>query len=415
MKNKKNVAFLVMRYGDDINGGAEYHCRMLAERLVPYYNVEVLTTCVKDYISGGNVYSPGTEILNGVVVRRFIADPDDREKEGYCFYKSRKSRRIRSFLYKMHLLTPLSYIFPLWTYRLSWELQQMKSNVFYSTSLFSYIRDNKENYNAILAFSVEFPLVYYAALYAPERTIIIPTMHYCEMSFRSVMTHIFSRVAYIGFNTIAEQKLGRRLVGRSIAPNGIISVGIEVSHAANWDRVKKDFQLPDGYLLYVGRVDAAKLNDIIAYFINYKKQYPTSNLKFVLLGGLFMDKIERDDIIYTGFVSDEVKTTIIQHADLVVNPSLYESLSLILLETLTLGAPMIVNGRCAVLKEHCRLSQGAVDFYMDERQFITKLNKLETTPSSRRAEIVELGQRYVKENYDWSLIMSRLQRVIESI
>ena len=44
---KEKVAFVVVRYGKNINGGAEYHCQMLAERLVEDYDVEVLTTCVR--------------------------------------------------------------------------------------------------------------------------------------------------------------------------------------------------------------------------------------------------------------------------------------------------------------------------------------------------------------------------------
>ena len=40
---KEKVAFVVVRYGKNINGGAEYHCQMLAERLVEDYDVEVLT------------------------------------------------------------------------------------------------------------------------------------------------------------------------------------------------------------------------------------------------------------------------------------------------------------------------------------------------------------------------------------
>ena len=31
---KEKVAFVVVRYGKNINGGAEYHCQMLAERYV---------------------------------------------------------------------------------------------------------------------------------------------------------------------------------------------------------------------------------------------------------------------------------------------------------------------------------------------------------------------------------------------
>ena len=63
---KEKIAFVVVRYGKDINGGAEYHCRMLAERLVNDYDVEVLTTCVKNYVTGENEYPEGKETLNGV-------------------------------------------------------------------------------------------------------------------------------------------------------------------------------------------------------------------------------------------------------------------------------------------------------------------------------------------------------------
>lgn len=49
-KNKK-IAFVVQRYGLDVNGGAEYHCRLIAERMTKYFDVEVLTTCAIDYMT----------------------------------------------------------------------------------------------------------------------------------------------------------------------------------------------------------------------------------------------------------------------------------------------------------------------------------------------------------------------------
>ena len=55
---KEKVAFVVVRYGKNINGGAEYHCQMLAERLVSDY---------------------GEEEWNGVVIRRFRTNPVQRE------------------------------------------------------------------------------------------------------------------------------------------------------------------------------------------------------------------------------------------------------------------------------------------------------------------------------------------------
>ena len=70
----KKIAFVCQRYGLEVNGGAELHCRQLAERLNEYYDVEVLTTCAIDYITWENEYQPGEEMINEVLVRRFPTD-----------------------------------------------------------------------------------------------------------------------------------------------------------------------------------------------------------------------------------------------------------------------------------------------------------------------------------------------------
>lgn len=411
---KEKIAFVVVRYGKEINGGAEYHCRMLAERLVEDYNVEILTTCVKDYIKGGNDYQEGIEYDNRVLVRRFKVDPMVGGTEWQFIKKAKAVRRLRMFLYRIRCLKFISFLVPVWHYQHKEEINAINRCVFYSSSLHEFIKQNKAEYKAFVVFTIDYTPFYYTAMSAGERSIAIPTMHYAKVSFRGILTEAISKYAYVGFNTRAEQRLGERIFGKALGAHGIISVGIDSVEAANWESTKEKYGLPDEYLLYVGRIDAGKLNDIVPYFREYKRKYKKSTLKLVMVGGFFGEIDTAPEVIYTGFVSDEEKTAIIQHSTVVVNPSLYESLSLILLETLRLGKPMLVNGRCAVLKEHCCLSRGAIAYYMNSAQFVNKLHKIETSLDLREY-MAEKGKLYVETNYNWSLIMSRLKRAIDFV
>ena len=78
---KKKILFVVQRYGLEVNGGAELHCRQLAERLKDEYNVSVLTTCAIDYVTWKNEYKEGIEYINGVKVIRKKVDFERNQKE----------------------------------------------------------------------------------------------------------------------------------------------------------------------------------------------------------------------------------------------------------------------------------------------------------------------------------------------
>ena len=70
------LAFVVQRYGAEIAGGSEGHCRELAERLSGRHDITVLTTCASDYVTWENAFPPGRTVENGVPVLRFpVARP----------------------------------------------------------------------------------------------------------------------------------------------------------------------------------------------------------------------------------------------------------------------------------------------------------------------------------------------------
>ena len=117
----KKIAFIIIRYGVEVNGGAEVHCRMLAERLRPYYDVEVLTTTTRIFRDPASDYPEGVSTVNGVTVRRFKPAPIDGEHHGLYRKKCKTARRIRLQLAKMGLLGVISSLHPEWTMSLEAE------------------------------------------------------------------------------------------------------------------------------------------------------------------------------------------------------------------------------------------------------------------------------------------------------
>ena len=71
---RKKIALVNQRYGLEVNGGSELHCRQLAEKLIDRYDVEVITTCAVDYTDWANYYPEGISEVNGITVRRFSVD-----------------------------------------------------------------------------------------------------------------------------------------------------------------------------------------------------------------------------------------------------------------------------------------------------------------------------------------------------
>ena len=65
------LALVVQRYGRDIAGGSEAHCREIAQRLAARHDVTVLTTCARDYVTWADAYPPGESMDGPVAVRRF--------------------------------------------------------------------------------------------------------------------------------------------------------------------------------------------------------------------------------------------------------------------------------------------------------------------------------------------------------
>ncbi len=87
------------------------------------------------------------------------------------------------------------------------------------------------------------------------------------------------------------------------------------------------------------------------------------DIRLVLIGRSNLELPSHPDIIPLGFVSEEDKFDAIRAADVLMMPSLYESLSLVIMEAWLMEVPTLVNGHCEVLKFQSRRSNGGLYYY----------------------------------------------------
>jgi glycosyltransferase involved in cell wall biosynthesis len=103
----------------------------------------------------------------------------------------------------------------------------------------------------------------------------------------------------------------------------------------------------------------------------------------------------------------------LEAATIVVVPSPFESLSLLALEAMAVGTPILCNARADVLVEHCVNSNAGL-FYRDRDEFV-ECTKLLLVDDRLRDRMGRNGKEYVKRNYRWDVIMQKYDKLIGSL
>ena len=410
----KKIAFINVRYGADINGGSEVHCRMLAERLREFYDVEILTTTLIDFDNPTRQYPAGESNEEGILIRRFAPSPIAGGGNSKLFKKSKPIRRLRYRLFQLGLLRFIAALHPVWHLGYQKELAYQQSTISYSPDLLHFIEEHQNDYAAFIPMCYFHAQTIFATLLAPQKSILIPMAHPEKWLFPAIYTRLFTGVRHIAFNTEAERRLCRRIFGPKLASSSIVGTGVDLAAAADWSVVRSKYALPDEYVLYLGRVTPGKINTLLTDFANYNRAQ-NQQAKLVMVGGISSEtKLPHDpNIIFTGFVTEAEKSAIIRHATIMVNPSRFESLSLLLLEAMQNRIPVLVNGDSEVMKAHCKRS-GAALYYQGRKDFGYKLHRL-LTDQQLRQEIGDRGPEYVEQNYSWHIIIKKLRALLESI
>lgn len=393
------VCFVSQRYGLEVNGGAELQCRQMAEHLTRYFNnipdktveVEVLTSKAVDYISWKNEYTSDCEKINGVTVRRF-----DVEKE----------RDINEFA-DIDLRLGGGAVT-----RLKDEYEWLEKQGPYMPKLVEYIKDHENDYDVFIFMTY---LYYPTVMGLPEvakKAILIPEAH-DEPYLRMNMYHnVFMRPKAIFYNTEEERRLINLRFNNGHIKSELGGVGIDIPAEVSADMFKNKYKL-DNYVVYVGRIDQAKgCAQLFEDFLEYKRTNK-NDLKLVLMGKPVIDIPDNSDIVSLGFVSEEDKFNGIKGSKALILPSEFESLSIVVLEAMTLQVPVIVNGTCDVVRGHCVKSNGGLYYYC-YNEFEGCLNYILSHKDEANA-MGQNGKKYVEENYKWDIITKKLVKLIDYV
>lgn len=390
-KVKKRIALVNQRYGLEVNGGSEYYTRMIAEKLNEKYDVEVLSTTALNYDTWENYYDEGLQEINQVKVRRFRVD---------------KKRNLKKFRYINMLLQKFRFkiLEPIWI--------DQQGPV--SKDLIRYVSENVNHYDVFIFVTYLYYLTVKGLPKVADKSILIPTAHDEPYIYFNVYKKIFTLPKAIIYLTDEEKRFVNHTFHNENIRNDVIGIGIDVPNNICVEKFRNKFQIQNEYIVYVGRIDLEKgCNQLFDYFIKFKSENNKLNLKLILIGKAMIEIPENPDIIPLGFVSDEDKYNAIAGARALVLPSEYESLSISVLEAMSVSVPVIVNARCAVLKGHCIKSNGGLyyDSYQDFRNCINYV--LEDIEDYRRLQLN--AKQYIETNYTWDINMKKYDRMIEKM
>ncbi len=387
----KKIALVCQRYGLEVNGGAELLCRLFAEKLAGRYEVEVLTTCAVDYMTWANEYAPGETRINGVKVKRFAVK------------KQRDVRRFNKLSEKLFLSA---------AHTMAQERKWIDEQGPYCPELVAYIEKHHLEYRCVLFMTY---LYYLSAMCLPKgmrNAVLIPTAHNEKPIYLAHYRDVFENAKGLIYNTYEEQEFVEKIFYTGGIPCVMAGCGIEIPPLPKAATAESLYGLHT-YLVYAGRIDESKgCGLLFAYFQEYKKRNP-GDLKLVLLGKPMMNIPDDPDIISLGFVSEEHKFVVMRDSVALVLASEYESLSIVVLESMALGRPVLVNGGCDVLRGHCVRSNAGL-YFRCYYEFEGALRYLFSHPIEYD-EMCKNAVRYVTANYRWEDIVERISELIETV
>lgn len=385
------LAFVVPWFGQDIPGGAEAQARRtllkLAERGA---QVEVLTTQVKDYFSDWTVNArPAEERVQGVTVRRFPVQP--RDADAFNAVNAKVVRR-----------ETLSDA----------DLRTFQEQMLRCPGLPEYIAAHQDDYDLFVFVGYMWSTTVLGSRACPGKAVHIPCFHdegYMDLAWYHDMIR---QARGVLFNAPAEHALAQAKIG--LAPGQAVDAGegVDTDWVGDGEAFRRRHDLGE-YLLFLGRKDQDKnFPLLVEYFRRYRdERAPDLTLVVMGPGGRQADPRDGASILDLGFAPLWEKRDALSGSLALVNPSLLESFSIVLMETWIARRPALVHADCDVTRDHCLTSGGGL-YFRSYAEFAACVDRLRQDPELAD-RLGRAGRRYVLQNFTWSRVLDRYLEAFE--
>ena len=384
---------VIQRYGADVFGGAEAYARQLATRLAARgHEVDVLTSCARDYVTWANHYPEGSEVIDGVTVHRLPA----------AIERSHLAAEM-----DLRVFTSRTWLAP--HVQREWVRQQGP----WLPGLVPWLQAKSGGYDANIFVTYLYYTAWAGLPAAQAPSILHPTAHDELPAYLPVYDQLFRFPRALAFLTPEEGDFVSRRF-RTTQPSIVTGIGIELDRPGEAAAFRSRHGLgARPYLVAVGRVDPGKgSRELFEFFVGYKERHP-GNLALVYVGEAIYPLPEHPDVFMTGFVSDEEKDAGVRGAEVFVQPSFFESFSMVLAEAWADAKPTLVQGHSPVLRGQARRSGGGLP-YRGYAEFEAALDMLLEDPGLRRT-MGQAGQAYVRRHYAWDHVLGEYEEFLARI
>lgn len=387
----RTLAFVVPWFGDEVRGGAELQgwetARELARRGV---RVEILTTCSRSFLHrwDENHHPPGVSERDGVLVRRFRVDPRDEGSfaaANVALLGGEGATEARERDFVRHNIN--------------------------SAELYRHIADTADR--SLFVFT---PYLYGTTLAGaavrPDRSLLIPCLHDEPYAYFGVTCRTFLGVRGSLFFTPEEAAVARRACGAE-PPGRVTGGGIDTHLRGDAGRFRAVVGVDDPYLLYVGRLDRGKNTHVaMAYAGEWARRRGGGKLVLVGRGPLEIPAAE-PALVAAGVVDEQGKMDACAGALALVQPSVNESFSRVVMEAWLNEVPVLVHAGCPVTVGHCRRAGGGL-WFRDFLEF-AEVAELLAGDDALRRRLGAAGRRYVLAECSWDTVCERIVRAVAEL